>query len=90
MKFSLCLISLALITAGCSTIITKADKRWGVEYSGTKCATQRTKEIWKKTRVGGFMSSIDVALSAVADTLLWPADALMKKNSPPANPCPGG
>jgi uncharacterized protein YceK len=81
------LIVTALLAA-CSTVITKSDKRWGVKYSGTKCAVSRTKQIYKQTKFGAAVETLDVVVSAAADTLLLPADSLMHAATTYANPCP--
>ena len=75
----LCLLGIVLLTGGCSTIATKTDERWGVAYSGTKCASSRMKQAWSYSGIAGFVSSFDVLFSAIADTMILPIDLLVPK-----------
>ena len=71
----------AISLCGCGTTITKSRGAWGQSYSGTKCSWSLTDMAAHDFKVLTPFFAIDLALSAVVDTVVLPVDWTVKKFS---------
>lgn len=69
-------VASAALLNGCATINTKGTGEWGHKYSGTKCAAETLSFIFKEFPLLTPFFLPDLALSAVADSLVVPIEAM--------------